>query len=76
MCKNDFIKLIGLPLHKSLWYSWKYQNGEATNTNFKVFGLTRPRLEPMIYRTGGEHANHYPTDAVVVKQVCCATSKM
>jgi hypothetical protein len=33
-------------------------NGEATNTNFIVFGLT--------YRTRGEHANHYTTDAVVI----------
>jgi hypothetical protein len=39
-------------------------SGEATNTNFKVFGLTRPRLETTIYRTGGEHINHYATDAI------------
>jgi len=32
-------------------------SGEATNTNLIVFGLTRPRLEPTIYRTRGEHAN-------------------
>jgi hypothetical protein len=25
-------------------------------------GLTRPGLEPMIYRTRDEHANHYTTD--------------
>jgi hypothetical protein len=37
---------------------------EATNTSFIVFGLTRPGLEPTIYRTRGEHANHYATDAV------------
>ena len=36
---------------------------EATNTNFIVFGLTRSTLDPMIYRTRGEHANHYTTDA-------------
>ena len=30
--------------------------------NFIV--LTRPGLEPTIYRTRGEHANHYATDAV------------
>jgi hypothetical protein len=41
--------------------------GEATNTNFIVFGLTRPGLEPTIYRTPGEHANHYVTDVVVTK---------
>ena len=34
-------------------------SGEATNTNFIVFGLTRPELEPTIYRTRGQHANHY-----------------
>jgi hypothetical protein len=39
----------------------------ATNTNFTVFGLTRSRLEPTIYRTWGEHANHYTTEAVLVK---------
>ena len=39
-------------------------SGEATNTNFIVFGSTRPGLEPTIYRTRGEHANHYATDAV------------
>ena len=27
-----------------------------------VFGLTRPGLEPTIYRTRGEHTNHYATD--------------
>ena len=37
---------------------------EATNTNFVVFGLTRLGLEPTIYRTRGEHTNHYTTDAV------------
>ena len=39
-------------------------NGEATNTNFIVFGFTLPGLEPTIYRTRGEHANHYASDAV------------
>ena len=39
-------------------------SGEATNTNFIVFGLTRPGLEPTIHRTRDEHANHYATDAV------------
>ena len=37
---------------------------EATNTNFIVFGLIRPGLEPTIYHTRGEHANHYAIDAV------------
>jgi hypothetical protein len=30
-----------------------------------VFGLTQSTLDPMIYRTRGEHANHYTTDAVI-----------
>jgi hypothetical protein len=34
------------------------------NTNFIVFGLTRPGLETTIYRTQGEHDNHYANDAV------------
>jgi hypothetical protein len=29
-----------------------------------VFGLTRPGLEPTIYRTRDEHANYYTTDVV------------
>ena len=41
-------------------------SGEATNTNFIVFGLTRPELEPTIFRTRNEHANHYTTDAVQI----------
>ena len=39
-------------------------SGKATRTNFIVFDLTRPGLEPTIYRTRGEHANHYTSDAV------------
>jgi hypothetical protein len=39
-------------------------SGEATHINFIVFGLTRLGLEPTIYCTRGEHANHYTTDAV------------
>ena len=38
--------------------------GEATNTNFIVFSLTRSGLEPTFYHTWGEHANHYTTNAV------------
>jgi hypothetical protein len=37
---------------------------EATNINFKVFGLTRPGLELTFYLTQGKHANYYNTDAV------------
>ena len=32
--------------------------GEATNTNFIVFGLIRSGLEPTIYGTGVEHVNY------------------
>ena len=39
-------------------------SGEATNTNFIIFGLNRPGLEPTISRTRGEHTNQYATDAV------------
>jgi hypothetical protein len=42
-------------------------SGEATNTNFIVFGLCRSGLEPSIYRTRGQHANHYATDAVTIE---------
>ena len=35
------------------------------NTNFIVFGLTRPGFESTIYHTPGQHANHYTTDAVI-----------
>jgi hypothetical protein len=37
-------------------------SGEATNINLIVFGLTQPVLEPTIYHTRGEHANHYATN--------------
>ena len=36
---------------------------KAADTNFIVFGLTWPELEPTIYRTQGEHPNHYTTNA-------------
>jgi hypothetical protein len=39
-------------------------SGEATKNYFIVFGLTRPGLESTIYRTRGEHANRYTTNAV------------
>jgi hypothetical protein len=42
-------------------------SGEATNTNFTIFGLTRTGLEPTIYRTRGKHADHYTTDVVFEK---------
>jgi hypothetical protein len=39
-------------------------NGESTNINLIVFGLTWSGLEPKIYRTRGENVNHYTIDAV------------
>ena len=39
-------------------------SGDATNTNFIVFGSTRPGFERTTYCTRGEHANYYVTDAV------------
>ena len=42
---------------------WCVLCGEAANTNFIVcaINLIQPVLEPMIYNTWGEHANHYTT---------------
>ena len=42
-------------------------SGEVAHTNVIVFGLHRSGHEPTIYRTRGEHANHYTTDAVGLK---------
>ena len=50
-------------------------SGEATNTNLTVFGLTWPGLEATIYRTQGEHANHYANDAVVFKKKIYSSGK-
>jgi hypothetical protein len=36
---------------------------EKQQNNYIVFGLTRPGLEPLIYRTLGEHVYHFNTDA-------------
>jgi hypothetical protein len=51
-----------------------YLSGDATNTNFKVFSLTQLGCEPTIYRTRGEHTNHYTTDAVVTFVYCGETN--
>ena len=45
----------------------------ATNTNFIVFGLTRPGFESTIYHTQDKHATHYATDEVLVYMVFNAT---
>jgi hypothetical protein len=49
------------------YYQWQaIKNNPPENIfNFIVFGLTRPRLEPTIHHTLGEHANDYTTDAVI-----------
>jgi hypothetical protein len=44
-------------------------SGEATNTNLIEFGLTRSVVEPTIYHTRGEHANHYTIDAVTIYDI-------
>ena len=69
----SFPLLIFIDVYYALWilvYNTHYDcmlTGEATNTNLLVFGLTLSGLEPTIYRTQGEHANHYTTDAVNYK---------
>ena len=40
-----------------------------------VIGWTRPGLEPTIYLTGGEHANHYATDVVIYIYIYIYTSE-
>jgi hypothetical protein len=42
-------------------------SGEAAHTNFIVFSLARLALEPTIYCTRDEHANHYTIDVVSYK---------
>jgi len=43
-------------------------SGEAANTNFTVFGLTRPWLKTMIYHTQSEKADHYTHDACMLTE--------
>jgi len=40
-----------------LTHFYSVLSGEATNTNFIIFGLTRQLLEPTIYSSHGEHVN-------------------
>ena len=42
-------------------------SGEAANTNFIDFWMTRPGLEPTIYHTHGEHVSHHNVDTVVTR---------
>jgi hypothetical protein len=53
-------------VNQSLFPYCYVHSGEATNTNCLVFNFTRLGLEPTIYRTRGEHANHYTIVAVEV----------
>jgi hypothetical protein len=39
-------------------------SGQAGNTNFIVFGLTRQTMESIIYLAQGKHAYYYITDVV------------
>jgi hypothetical protein len=55
-------------------------SGEAANANVIVFGFTRPGFEHTIYRTRGNLANHYTTDAVAGQWkpsggICCFSAK-
>jgi hypothetical protein len=43
-------------------------SGGATSTNVIIFGLTQQGLEPTIYSTRGENANHYAIDAVLLEK--------
>jgi hypothetical protein len=60
--------------YNSLRHQPLYHRGEGAvifmldiiQIQISVFGITRPGLEPMIYRTWGQHANQYATDAVFV----------
>ena len=50
-------------------------SGEATNSNFIIFGLTRSGLEPTMYCTRGEHVDHYTTDAIIWRNSCRIVNK-
>jgi hypothetical protein len=54
---SDTLSFVPSQLVFALSPSYCVLSGEATNTNFLFFGLTRPGLEPMIYRTRGKHFN-------------------
>jgi hypothetical protein len=40
-----------------------------------VFGMTRSGFEPTIYRNGGDHPNHYASDAVRIIRSCMDTDE-
>jgi hypothetical protein len=39
---------------------------EKQQIPISVFGLNQSGIEPTIYSTQGEHANHYTNDAVLI----------
>jgi hypothetical protein len=43
--------------------------GEASNTNYLVFNLTRSWLGPTIYHTWGKRANHCTSNAVTQNEI-------
>ena len=45
----------------SLTPKFSMPSGEAANTNFNVFGLTWPEMEPTAFSNRGQHANHDTT---------------
>ena len=62
---QEDIQLYGLPRHIILTLGWPVfalapkccmLSGEAANTNFNVFALTQPGIEPTTFCTRGKHA--------------------
>ena len=49
-------------------------SGEATHSNFIVFGWTRSVLEPTIYHTRDKHADYYTSNTVILIWVRVAQS--
>jgi hypothetical protein len=50
-------------------------NGESTNINVIVIGLTQQELGPIIYSTRGEHAIHYTIDTILTNCTCWSSPK-
>ena len=59
--------IIRVPSQLVCTYSFNavYLPKKQHNTNFLFFDVTRPRLEPTIYCSRNEYANHYTTDVVL-----------
>jgi hypothetical protein len=52
------ILILSQPVFALILFVLCMLRGEVTNSNFIVFGLTWPGLEPTIYSIWGEYANH------------------